>query len=174
VPDNDESAARLKAARERAGLSQREAAKVLGVHYGSLNRYEQGKMRVPADLLMRAEALPDKATAEGDDMDASPNPKGGRGVPMISISRDAAMFWRGRLVEQVNTLRGVGDSMHALLRMLESATNGVHGAVQSGVLPEPEAADDLTPEEKTRLAEIRAAIDARRRRESGETGSDRR
>jgi DNA-binding XRE family transcriptional regulator len=149
VSDNDESAVRLRAARERAGLSQREAAKVLGVHYGSLNRYEQGKMRVPADLLTRAESLPDKPT--DPDLEA-PNPKGGPGIPMVSISRDAAMFWRGRLVEQVNTLRGVTDSMHALLRMLETATDGVQSAVESDVLPPPRQARPTKAETLSVLA----------------------
>lgn len=55
----------LKAARENAGLSQRECAPLLGVSLGTLSTYELGVRSIPASrLLAAAKALNDRALAQ--------------------------------------------------------------------------------------------------------------
>lgn len=137
----DEMAGRLRAARERAGLSQREAARRLGVHFGSLNRYEQGKMRVPADLLSKAEALLPDAPIE---------PAGPAAIPTVAIPLHVLTYWRGRVEEQVNTIGGVTRSLEALHAMLAQATAGMTEFMDANVLP--------TPDE--RMDEIDRLVDA--------------
>ena len=46
-------AARIRAAREQAGLSQGQAAKLLGMHRPTLSEIEAGRRRVSADELAR-------------------------------------------------------------------------------------------------------------------------
>jgi len=98
APDVGESARRLRAARERAGLSQREAAERLGVHFGSLNRYEKGRMRVPADLLMRAEAL------------STDPPTASTAPPLHEPS-----FWHGRMVTVLELIEAAGREVRGLV-----------------------------------------------------------
>lgn len=56
-------AARLRAAREHAGLSQGQVAKLLGLHRPSVTEMEAGKRRVSADELARLAELYDVKTA---------------------------------------------------------------------------------------------------------------
>jgi transcriptional regulator with XRE-family HTH domain len=184
------AASQLKAARERAGLTQTEAARLLGIDNGTLSRYERGKMQIPAAVLLRANKLSAKAPRHEQAPTAEPPPSLPPTRPTTTAEwRDTALYMTGVLDTQIRTMRGVtsimgglGESLEAVRDMLEQAVNGVAEVAASGILPrpggplppgwsitplrEPQSLDDLHAIE-ARIAAMRQEMETAARGEGG-------
>jgi transcriptional regulator with XRE-family HTH domain len=165
----------LARAREDAGLEQEDVAQRIGVHAVTLSRYENDKRPVPPDVLAKLAAIYGLPGNAFDQPTVVPPPESGE-VPMVALPLHVLTYWRGRVEEQVNTLQGVGqqiqtlgDSLRAMKDMLERATDGVSGLLDSGVLPQPPGPGGAplitTDEVRRRVAERQAQLE-REARES--------
>lgn len=180
---------RLRAARKAAGLSQTAFAARIGIDPQTLSRYELGKMRVPAEVLDRAQAggsdgeagLAD-ASRPMSDVSAGEGPRGdGR--------EDLPGYWLGVIDASVQLLamasdlivrgNGLVQEAHGRLSRMSAAGPRWEAASQraelereraarraAGIRPLTEAPDvDRLPETAEELAALaEEALAARRRR----------
>ena len=54
----------LKSFRERASLTQEDAAVKLGIHWSTLHRWERGVSRIPTDIIPKVKVLYNISDAE--------------------------------------------------------------------------------------------------------------
>jgi hypothetical protein len=171
----------LRQAAERSSV--RAVARAADVDHTGLNAFIRGETKKPRGellhkLLRHAERLradpakqPHSPPPErGDSRTGTSAVTGGPGVTTVELPLHQLTYWRGIVESEWRHLGNTSRALEALLGMLNDATRGIGSFVKSGVLPEPTS--DLTPEEEKRLAEIREAIEARRRRERGEAGGE--
>jgi transcriptional regulator with XRE-family HTH domain len=105
----------LAAMRDSAGLSQREAAERLGVHFTTWNRYEKGKQKVPAELLMRAQReLVKSLAAPAVSVEPATVPRVSAGLPQtvrVWLQRELLEYAEaGVSDEDLNTARQLYES----------------------------------------------------------------
>lgn len=135
TPNGTTLVERLIAAREAAGLSQADAARVLGVKPPQLSKWETGR-NVPGTVALRRLAAAygiSVAELTGD-------------LPAAGTNEPAAV-WHGEMRATLRTLSGMRKALEGLAEMTEAAETSVRGLVQSGVLlaATPSAVPDVRP-----------------------------
>jgi transcriptional regulator with XRE-family HTH domain len=148
VSADEESAAKvLRTAREGAGLTQREAADLLGVTEKTVSRWETGSPVKRKDISAALTAYQRHA-----DSTTLPNKKGPEGSPGPRYS-----WARVTTLERVRAyLRAFGDELHALGATPDEEDEAVRSVRDSGGLAYNAERFDWTEDEAIQLMEVPA------------------
>lgn len=168
--------AELVAAREAAGLSQAEAARLARIGRATLIRWEKGEQPPSEDLLARVRAvyrgevvaLP-RDTHDGD---ADTVPVSRETLGYLRGKLETTVEWLGSVEKQMAALgtsvHAVGETLQALRHQLDRATNGVSGLLTGDVIPIGDAPPPSPPPApRPSKAETKQVLDAAGIRSAG-------